>query len=563
MQLTGDPMDPQHWLRRQPARAQMRSVRFKDEDFQKPIITMGAIWSNGLPCNDHIRALGDIVMEQIEQEGGKSVAFGTPVVSDGITMGIDSMRYSLPSRDLIADCIELMHEAYVSDGIITISGCDKSIPGALMPLARNNSIGVTIYGGAMWMGKWKNETISIAKNYEAVGAYSAGKLTKDDLTQIERCACPTLGACPGMFTANTMAMCIEAMGMSVPYSSSHLATDSSNNISPAKKQDIQNSTKALFGLLKRGIRARDIMTKEAFENAIVMMMAIGGSTNGVLHLLALAREAEVSLSIDDFNRIGAKVPLIGNFKPFGQYAMEDLDRIGGTPMVMKTLYDAGLIHGKCMTVTGHTIEENLKNIPSRPTDQHVILPLDKPLAPPLHHIIVVRGNLAPEGAVMKLSGKELKVFQGPARVFDGEESALESILKGNLKKGDVVIIRYEGPKGGPGMREMLYPSNAIMGVGLGTDVALITDGRFSGATHGIMIGHVSPEAQVGGPLAILREGDQITIDLNTQQVNVKLTDEEIQERLKSWKAPEEKYKKGVLSKYYKLVRSASLGAIVH
>lgn len=561
-QLTGDPLDPQHWLKRQPARAQLRAVRFKDEDFRKPVISVAAIYSNALPCNDHIKELGETVLQKVEAAGGKSIVFGTPVVSDAMTMGMEGMKYSLPSRDLIADCIEMMHEAYCSDGIITLSGCDKTIPGALMPLARNNSIGLTLYGGSMLMGKWKEKAISIADNYEAVGAYSVGKIGKQDLRDIECSACPTAGACPGMFTANTMAMAIEALGMSVPGSSSHIAVNEDNTISAGKMEDVDLSIKALFNLLSKDIHARDIMTKEAFENAITLMMAVGGSTNGVLHLLALAHEAQVDLKISDFNRIAAKVPLLGNFKPFGEYSMQHLEAIGGTPMVLKLLLKAGLLHGQCLTCTGQTLEENLKNAPELPENQNVILPIDKPLASPLHHIIIMQGNVAPEGAVIKLSGKEVKEFRGVARVFDGEEGALDAILSGKIKKGDVLVIRYEGPKGGPGMREMLYPSNALIGAGLGADVALITDGRFSGATHGIMIGHVTPEAQVGGPIAVIEEGDPIFIDLNTQTINVEVGGDEIQARQKKWKAPEPKYKRGVLAKYARLVKSASVGAVV-
>jgi len=560
--LTGNPMDPSHWLKRQAARSQMRAVRWKDDDFHKPMVTVAAPYSNALPCNDHIRTLGDLAFEEIEKRGGKPIQFGTPVVSDGITMGVNGMRYSLPSRDLIADCVELMHEAYMCDGILTLSGCDKTIPGVLMPLARNNSIGLTLYGGSILTGRFQDKAISIADNFVAIGAYSVGKMTKEELRTVEKCACPGAGSCPGMFTANTMATAIEALGMSVPGSSSHVAVDVHNNISNGKKRDISESVKALFGLLKKGIRARDIMTKEAFENAITVMYALGGSTNGILHLLALAHEAEVNLTIKDFNRIASRVPLIGNFKPFGNYAMEDLEKIGGTPMVLKLLLDGGLLHGKVMTCTGQTMEENLKDVPSRPTDQNVITSLEKPLAPPMKHIVVMEGNLAPQGAVIKLSGKELNFFEGPARVFDSEELAVDAILTGKIKKGDILVIRYEGPKGGPGMREMLYPGNALIGAGLGNDVALITDGRFSGATHGIMIGHVTPEAHVGGPLAILEEGDKVAINLSTKTIDAKLSDEEIALRMKKWKQPEDKYKTGILARYAKLVKSPSVGAIL-
>ena len=502
-------------------------------------------------------------MKEVTKKGGKPITFGTPVISDAMTMGIESMKYSLPSRDLIADCIEIMHEGYQGDGLITLSGCDKTIPAALMPIARNNSIGITMYGGAILMGKLKKETIDISSNYKAVAAYSTGKITNEELNEIEKCSCPTLGACPGMFTANTMATAIEALGMSAPGSSSHVAVDRNNKISHGKLKDIENTIECLWIMLKKGIRARDIMTLEAFENAITVMMAIGGSTNGILHLLALAKEANVKLTINDFNRIASKVPLIGNFKPFGEYAMEDLEKIGGLPVVLKLLLEEGLLHKNCLTCTGKTMEENLKEVPLlKFTNQKVIFPIEKPLAPPLHHIIVMNGNLCPEGAVIKLSGKEVKYFKGPARVFDNEETALDAILQKKINKGDVVVIRYEGPQGGPGMREMLYPSNAIMGSGLGYDVALITDGRFSGATYGIMVGHVAPEAFKGGPLAIVNEGDNIVIDLNSKSIDLLVSNEEISRRLQLWKQPVPKYTSGVLGKYSKLVKSASVGAVV-
>lgn len=548
------------WVRRAPARAMLRAVGFTDEDFTKPLITVACPYTDITPCNAHIRDLGDIICSEIKSGLGKSVLFGTPVVTDGETMGMEGMKYSLVSRELIADCIETMHEAYTSDGIIALSGCDKTIPASLIPLARNNSIGITLYGGSILPGRLHGKDLTIVSTFEAVGNYSAGKMDEKELHAIECHSCPGNGSCGGMYTANTMASAIEALGMSLPGSAANTAVDINNQISKEKKADCINSVKALKVLLERNIRARDIMTRKAFENAVTVVMALGGSTNAVLHLLSLAHEAEVDLSIDDFETIGAKIPLIGDFKPFGKYVMADLSKIGGIPMVMKYLYKNGLIHGDCLTVTGKTVAENLIEAPDYPTNQDVILPLEKPLAPPNKHILILRGNLATEGAVLKLSGKEVLKHTGPARVFDCEEDTLNAILEGKINKGDVLIVRYEGPKGGPGMREMLSPSAALMGAGLGKDVALVTDGRFSGGTHGIMIGHVSPEAYVGGPLAIIKEGDIITIDINKRTLDIEISDDEIKKRLSNWKAPEPKYKRGILAKYARLVESASLGA---
>jgi dihydroxy-acid dehydratase len=558
--LTGTPGGAD-WAKRAAARAMLRAVDFKDEDFAKPIITVACPFTNATPCNDHIRNLGDILSREIVDAGGKPFLFGTPVISDGETMGMEGMKYSLMSRDLIADCIETMHEGYAADGILTLSGCDKSIPGALMPILRNNAIGLTLYGGTILPGRYKGEDLTVVSAFEAVGAHGAGKMTDVELHQVECHSCPGSGSCGGMYTANTMASAIEAMGMSVPGSASHAAVDRRNRISARKRKDCIDSVRALVGLLDGGIRARDIATKEAFENAITVMIALGGSTNGVLHLLALAHEAKVTLTLDDFQRIGQKVPLLGNFKPSGKYVMSDLDRIGGLPMVMKTLLGAGLLHGQCLTVTGKTVAENLTDAPTVPGGQDIFFSPERPYAPPGRHITVIRGNLAPEGAVLKLSGKELDHHTGPARVFEREEDALDAILSGNIRKGDVIVIRYEGPKGGPGMREMLSPSAALMGAGLGKDVALITDGRFSGGTHGIMVGHISPEAQAGGPIGIVREGDRITISPRDRSISLEAEEAEIADRLSRWKAPEPKYLRGVMGKYARLVGSASYGAV--
>ena len=559
-QLTSTP-GAEDWDKRAAARSMLRAVGFDDQDFTKPLVTLAIPYTNITPCNAHLADLGNIIYQEIELAGGKPIQFGTPVVTDGECMGMEGMKYSLVSRDLIADSIEMMHEAYTADGVLTLSGCDKTIPGALMPLARSNAIGLTLYGGTILPGEYQGKRLTIVSTFEAIGAHAAGKLADQDFEEIEKRACPGCGACGGMFTANTMASAIEALGMSIPGSASHPAVDRQNRISPAKRQDCADSVKTLFYLLKRGLRARDIMVKEAFENAIVVVMALGGSTNAVLHLLALAHEAGVNLSLDDFDKISQKVPLIGNFSPFGKYVMNDLDQIGGIPMVMKHLWQHGLINGDLITVTGQTVAENIANAPDLPSNQDIIAPLDKPFAPPHQHMIILRGSLAPDGGVLKLSGKQVAQHRGPARVFEREEDALDAILQGKINKGDVIVIRYEGPKGGPGMREMLSPSSALMGAGLGKDVALITDGRFSGGTHGIMLGHVAPEAAVGGPIGLVQEGDMITIDPVKQVVNLEVPESEMKKRQAAWQPPEPKYKRGVLAKYAQLVSSASQGAV--
>jgi dihydroxy-acid dehydratase len=558
--LTGTPGGAD-WPRRAAARAMLRAVDFRDEDFSKPIVTLACPFTNATPCNDHLRKLGDLLSREIAAAGGKAFLFGTPVISDGETMGMEGMKYSLMSRDLIADCIEAMHEGYAADGIVTLSGCDKSIPAALMPILRNNGIGLTLYGGTILPGRYRGEDLTVVSAFEAVGAHAAGRMGDEELRQVECHSCPGAGSCGGMYTANTMASAIEAMGLSVPGSASHTAVDRRNRISKDKRKDCADTVAALFLLLRRGIRARDIATREAFENAVAVMMALGGSTNGVLHLLALAHEAGVPLSLEDFHEIGRKVPLLGNFKPSGKYVMADLDRIGGIPMVMRTLLDAGLLHGGCLTVTGKTVAENLANVPPHPIRQDIFAGPDRPFAPPDRHIRILGGNLAPEGAVLKLSGKEPDRHAGPARVFDREEDALDAILGGNIRKGDVIVIRYEGPRGGPGMREMLSPSAALMGAGLGKDVALVTDGRFSGGTHGIMIGHVSPEAQAGGAIAAVREGDRITIHPSERTITLEVSEPDLAVRMAGWRPPEPKYTRGVLGKYVRLVGSASKGAI--
>jgi len=551
------------WVKRAPARAMMRAVGYADEDFKKPIVSLACPYTNITPCNSHIQQLGEIMQNELEKVGIKPVLFGTPVVTDGETMGTEGMKYSLVSRELIADCIETMTEAYLCDGAFTLSGCDKTIPAALIPMARNNTIGVTLYGGTILSGKSDkdNRDLNIVSVFEAIGKQSTGNISDKDFADIESHACPGCGSCGGMYTANTMSSAIEALGMSVPGSASHPAVDRNNNISIAKRKDCAESARKMRYLLEHNIRPRDIMNKKAFENAITIVMALGGSTNAVLHLLSLAHEAEVKLTLDDFQNISEKTPLLGNFSPYGDYMMQHLDEIGGIPMVMKYLMQHGLIHGECLTVTGKTVAENLKHAQDYPVGQDIIYPFDKPYAKPGRHIIVMYGNLASEGAVMKISGKEMDRHKGPAKVFESEESCLDAILSNSISKGDVLVIRNEGPRGGPGMREMLSPTSALMGAGLGKDVALITDGRFSGGTHGIMIGHVTPEAFNGGPLAIVQDGDIIDINLTHRTVNLNIGKNEWTKRQRDWKKPKPKYSRGVLAKYAQLVSTASTGAV--
>jgi dihydroxy-acid dehydratase len=551
----------QAWVERTAARTMLRAVRFTDEDFDKPLIALAVPYTNGTPCNDHIRALGDIVQEEIEQAGGKAIVFGTPVVSDGISMGTEAMKYSLVSREVIADSIELMTEGYRVDAVITLSGCDKTIPAALMPIARNNLIGLTLYGGSILPGEYQGKALNIVSAFEAIGAHCAGKIDAGELHAIECHACPGAGSCAGMYTANTMASAIEALGMSLPGASSNLAVDQGNVLSEEKREDCRQTARSVLSLLAAGISACEIMTRKAFENALTVAWALGGSTNAVLHLLALAHEADVPLTLDDISAVTAKVPLLGNFKPFGRYVMNDLHAIGGLPMVMKTLLDCGYLHGDCLTVTGRTLAENLASAPAWPQGQDVFYHPERPFARANQHIRILRGNLAEDGCVIKISGKEMSRFAGPARVFDREEEALEAILNGIIKAGDVVVIRYEGPKGGPGMREMLSPSAALMGAGLGKDVALVTDGRFSGGTHGIMIGHVAPEAQVGGCLALVKDGDPVEIDLEDGVLTLNVDAAELAQRRAAWRPPPIRYARGVLAKYARLVSSASAGAI--
>lgn len=541
--------------RRAPNRAMLRAVGFTDEDFDKPIIGVANGQSNITPCNAGLGKLADIASAEIRKSGGMPQMFGTITISDGISMGTEGMKCSLISREVIADSIETVCRGASMDAVIAIGGCDKNMPGAMIAMARLNIPSLFVYGGTIKPGHLDDEDLTVVSVFEAVGQFGAGSIGQNKLTEIEKNACPGHGSCGGMFTANTMSSAFEAMGMSLPYSSTMANEDKDKEISTGE------SAKALLKMIEKNILPRDIMTREAFENAIAIVMAVGGSTNAVLHLLAIAHSAEVPLTMDDFEVIRKKIPLFCDLKPSGKYVAIDLHHAGGIPQVMKMMLKGGLLHGDCMTVTGKTIAENLADVPDQPRkDQDVILPLDKPKAPE-GHLIILKGNLCQEGAVAKVSGFNTRSFKGPARVFDSEEECLDAILSNLIKAGDVVVIRFEGPKGGPGMREMLAPTAAIVGEGLGDKVALITDGRFSGGTYGIVIGHIAPEAQIGGTIALIKNNDTISIDMDQNQLNVDLSDEELEQRRKEFLAPEIKYQSGVLAKYAKLVGTASKGAV--
>ncbi|MBI2464409.1 dihydroxy-acid dehydratase [Candidatus Peregrinibacteria bacterium] len=551
-----------NWIKRAAARAMLRAVDFtKEADFDKPLIAVASPYTNATPCNNHLEKLGHRLKTQLMEKGSMPLIFGTPIVSDGITMGTAGMKYSLVSRDLIADGIEMMIDAYYCDGAITLGGCDKSIPGAVMPLARTNVPSIFIYGGTILPGRYKNRDLTIVSTFEAIGAYSRGEMNQKDFHHIECHSCPGSGACGGMYTANTMSSAFEALGISLPRTASTQAVDHNNRLSPQKLEEVERASLAILELIRQRISPRNIMTRDAFLNAVSVVMALGGSTNAVLHLLAVAHEANIDFTLTDFQKISEKVPLLANMKPFGDYVMLDLDRIGGIPMVMKELMDAGFIHGDCVTVTGKTVRENLIDAGQIPTNQKVFFPISKPLSKAGHHLRILRGNLASEGCVMKLSGKEIKCITGPARVFEREEDALDAILDGKIQKGDIMVIRYEGPKGGPGMREMLSVTSALVGADLGKNVGLITDGRFSGGTHGIMVGHVAPEAQVGGTIALVEEGDLIEIRPFENTITLHVSEGALKQRREKLKMPEKKYKRGVLAKYYDCVGSASKGAI--
>ena len=538
-------------VKQAPSRAMLRAVGFNDEDFRKPQIGIASTWSMVTPCNMHINLLADEAATGVDGAGGKAVIFNTITVSDGISMGTPGMRYSLVSREVIADSIETVAGAQGFDGLVTIGGCDKNMPGCVMAMARLNRPSVFVYGGSIKPGTERRDIVSV---FEAVGGHARGSVSDVELKEVEKTAIPGPGSCGGMYTANTMASAIEALGLSLPNSSAQEAE------SDSKKSDCQRAGEAVLKLIEKDIKPSDILSKKAFENAIVTVIALGGSTNAVLHLLAIAHTANVDLCLDDFTRIGRNVPLLADLKPSGRYLMSELIAIGGIQPLMKTLLDAGLLHGDCMTATGKTLAENLAGVAPYPDGQDIVRSLDDPIKKD-SHLVILYGNVAPEGAVAKISGKEGLRFTGTARVFHSEEEAMAAIMDGTVVAGDVIVIRYEGPKGGPGMREMLSPTAAIMGKGLGKDVALLTDARFSGGSHGFVVGHVTPEAAVGGPIAVIEDGDTITIDAEKREINLHLPQQEIDVRLASWTPPEPHETRGVLAKYARLVGSASEGAV--
>ncbi len=535
---------------RAPGRAMLRAVGFDDADFKKPQVGIASTWSMVTPCNMHIDELARQAATGVDAAGGKSVIFNTITVSDGISMGTQGMRYSLVSREVIADSIETVAGAQGFDGILAIGGCDKNMPGCAIAMAHLNRPAIFVYGGTIKPGSNRRDIVSV---FEAVGSHAQGSISDHEFKEVECTAIPGPGSCGGMYTANTMASAIEVLGLSLPNSSAQDA------VSEQKKNDCQHAGEALVHLIERDIKPADILTKEAFENAITVVIALSGSTNAVLHLLAISHAAGVPLTLNDFARVGEKVPVLADLKPSGKYLMSELIAIGGIQPLMKTLLDRGLLHGDCLTVTGKTLAENLENVASYPVGQKIVRPFEAPIKA-TSHLEIMYGNLAPGGAVAKLTGKEGMHFKGKARVFDSEEAALQAILNDIVVGGDVVVIRYEGPKGGPGMREMLSPTAAIIGKGLGADVALITDGRFSGGSHGFVVGHVTPEAAAGGPIAAIRDGDEIIIDAQQREVTLGISKEVLQDRLKAWQAPAFP-EKGVLAKYARLVRSASEGAV--
>ena len=538
-------------LTQAPNRAMLYPVGFTEADFQRPQVGIASTWSMVTPCNMHINELAEAAALGADEAGAKSVQFNTITVSDGISMGTPGMRYSLVSREVIADSIEAVVCAQGFDGFVAIGGCDKNMPGCAMAMARIDRPSVFVYGGTIQLGAERRDIKSV---FEAVGQHTAGAIGEAELKEVEATAIPGPGSCGGMYTANTMASAVEALGLSLPGSSAQEA------VSQAKRQDSYAAGAAVQHLLERGIKPSDILCREAFENAIAVTIALEGSTNAVLHLLAIASAAGVPLELDDFTRVGKKVPVLADIRPAGRFGMSELIAIGGIQPLMKTLLDAGLLHGECLTVTGKTLAENLAAAAPYPAEQEIIRPLDNPIKPD-SHLVVLYGNLATEGAVAKITGHEGLRFTGTARCFHGEEAAMQAILGGAVGKGDVVVVRYEGPRGGPGMREMLAPTSAIIGRGLGEHVALITDGRFSGASHGFVIGHVTPEAFDGGPIALLEDGDQITIDAERRELNVALSDVELAQRRANWRPPRPYASKGLLAKYAKQVSSASRGAV--
>lgn len=538
---------------RAPHRAMLRAVGFRDEDFRRPFIGVANTWFEAQPCNHHLHRLAELVKQGIRDAGGTPIEFNAVPANDAIGMGHEGMKASLVSRELIADSIELAAVAYQLDALVTIGGCDKTQPACVMAMARLNLPSIYLYGGSVPPGNWRGHAVTIQDVFEAVGAVSRGRMSVEELQELEEVAVPTYGACGGMFTANTMASAFEAMGLTLPNGAAPVAP------SRAREELAYETGRAIVRILEAGIRPRDVMTREAFENAIAVAAAMGGSTNLILHLLAIAHEAGVPLALEDFERVSERTPYLADLKPAGRYVMADVDRIGGVPVVMRALLDAGLLHGECRTVTGETIAERLASV-AFPEDQDVVRPVSRPLHPTGGYVIL-RGNLAPEGGVLKITGTTKRYHRGPARVFDREEDAFQAINSGQIRPGDVVVVRYEGPKGGPGMREMLVVTAALVGQGLKDDVALLTDGRFSGATHGLMIGHISPEAAVGGPLALLQDGDIITIDVDRRVVNVELSEEELARRRAVWTPPPPKYPQGLFAKYARLVSSAARGAV--
>jgi dihydroxy-acid dehydratase len=542
-------------VERAPNRAMLRAVGFEDADFEKPIIAIANGYSTITPCNAGLNHLAERAIETLRQSHTMPQVFGTITVSDGISMGTEGMKYSLVSREVIADSIETVCQAQSVDGLLAIGGCDKNMPGAMIAIARLNIPSIFVYGGTIKAGNLNGEDLTVVSTFEAVGRYCAGEITAGHLLEIERRACPGAGSCGGMYTANTMSAAIEAMGLSLPYSSTMAATDAE------KVDNAVASARTLARAVQEQILPRDLLTRKAFENAIAVVMAVGGSTNAVLHLLAIAHAAKVKLTLDDFEELRKRVPLFCDLKPSGKYVATDLHKAGGIPQVMKMLLTRGLLHGDALTISGQAINEVLADLPENPRpDQDVIRQWDDALYPE-GHLAILRGNLATEGAVAKISGVKKKTITGPARVFDSEETCLQAILSSQIKPGDVVVIRYEGPKGGPGMREMLAPTSAIIGAGLGDSVALITDGRFSGGTYGMVVGHVAPEAAVGGALALVHEGDSITIDAEHGLLQLNVPTEGLTRRFEAWTAPARRYESGVLAKYAKLVSSASLGAV--
>ena len=540
---------------RAPNRAMYYALGYKEADFENPMIGVANGHSTITPCNSGLQRLADAAIDAIRASRANPQVFGTPTISDGMSMGTEGMKYSLVSREVIADCIETAAQGQWMDGVVVIGGCDKNMPGGMIALARTNVPGIYVYGGTIKPGRYKGNDLTIVSVFEAVGEYTMGRMPEEDFKQIEKCAIPGSGSCGGMYTANTMSSAFEAMGMSLPYSST-MANEDEEKVTSAAE-----SARVLVDAVKRNLRPRDIITRESIENAVSVIMATGGSTNAVLHFLAIAHAAEVPWTIDDFERIRRRVPVLCDLKPSGKYVATDLHRAGGIPQVMKLLLNAGLLHGECITITGKTIAETLVDVPDAPrADQNVIMPIDRALYPQ-GHLAILKGNLSPEGCVAKITGLKNPVITGPARVFDSEDDAMTAIMAQQIRDGDVVVIRYEGPKGGPGMREMLAPTSALVGQGLGETVGLITDGRFSGGTWGMVVGHVAPEAYVGGPIALIQEGDSVTIDAHKLLLQLNISDEEMAVRRQAWVQPKPRYTRGVLAKFGKLASTASRGAV--